>query len=82
MDKFMRNEVDYMKILYVSPDVSIYELDSLYLGENPNGMVLSKECVEKSLNSFADKPLYGVIDNQLNPLDGSNNDFMEHFREE
>lgn len=82
MDKFMRNEVDYMKILYDSPDVSIYELDSLYLGENPNGMVLSKECVEKSLNSFADKPLYGVIDNQLNPLDGSNNDFMEHFREE
>ena len=82
MDKFVRHEVDYMKILYDSPDVSIYELDALYTGENPNGLVLSKECIEKSLSSFADKPLYGVIDNQFNPLDGSNNDFMEHFREE
>lgn len=82
MDKFVRCEIDYMKILYDSPDISIYELDALYLGENPNGLVLSKECVEASLNSFADKPLYCVIDNQFNPLDSSNNDFMEHFREE
>ena len=78
----MTHEVDYMKLLYDSPDVSIYELDAIHLGENPNGMVIDEDCAMASLPSFADKPLYCVIDNQFNPLDGKHNDFLEHFREE
>lgn len=81
-EKHIRNDVDYIELLYDSPDISIYELDALYLGLNANDCYISEECIKESLPSFADKPLYGVIDNQINPLDGSNNDFMEHFREE
>lgn len=71
-----------MKILYDDPFVSVYELDAIHLGENPNGMDIDEECVNNSIDSFANKPLYGVIDNQWNPLDGKHNDFLEHFREE
>lgn len=81
-NKYGTTDVDYMKLLYEDNDVSVYELDAIYLGENANGMYISRECAEKSLPSFADKPLYCIIDNKWNPLDGKNNDFMEHFREE
>ena len=82
MEKYVVQPVDYMKLLYDSPDVSIYELDAIHLGVNANEMSIDEECVKNSLASFADKPLYCVIDNQFNPLDSSHNDFMEHFREE
>ena len=81
MDNFT-HEVDYMKLLYEDPYVSVFELDALHTGWNPNECIIDEECVWKSLPSFANKPLYGVIDNKWNPLDGEHNDFMEHFREE
>lgn len=81
MDNFVR-EVDYMKLLYEDPYVSVFELDAIHTGWNPNDCIIDEECVWNSLPSFANKPLYGVIDNKWNPLDGENNDFLEHFREE
>lgn len=78
----MKHEVDYMKLLYDDPNVSVYELDAITLGKNDNGLNISKECAERSLKSFANKPLYCVIDNKWAPLDSEHNDFMEHFREE
>lgn len=75
-------EVNYMELLYENDNISIYELDAIHLGVNRNNMSIDEECVHKSLPSFADAPLYAVIDNQFNPLDGEHNDFLEHFREE
>lgn len=82
MAEIYKNDVDYMKLLFENENISVYELDAIHLGENPNGMNIDKECAEISLPSFADQPLYCVIDNQWNPLDGEHNDFLEHFREE
>lgn len=82
LENIMKHEVDYMKLLYDDPNVSVYELDAITLGKNDNQLNITKECAEKSLPSFANKPLYGIIDNKWNVLDGENNDFMEHFREE
>ena len=82
VNEHYKYDVDYMRMLYDDDAVSVYELDAIHLGENPSGMVIDKECALNSLDSFADKPLYGVIDNQYDPLDSDNNDFMEHFREE
>ncbi len=81
MEQRVVQPVDYMKLLYDSPDVSIYELDAIHLDVNSNQMSIDEDCVNASLASFADKPLYCVIDNTFNPLDGKHNDFMEHFRE-
>lgn len=81
MDNFT-HEVDYMKLLYEDPYVSVFELDALHTGWNPNECVIDEDCVWNSLPSFANKPLYGVIDNKWDPLDGEHNDFLEHFREE
>lgn len=82
LNKIYNSEVDYMKLLFENNFISIYELDAIHLGENPNGMNIDKECAIKSLPSFADQPLYCVIDNKFDPLDSKNNDFMEHFRED
>ena len=35
MDNFT-HEVDYMKLLYEDPYVSVFELDALHTGWNPN----------------------------------------------
>lgn len=82
LSEIMKHDVDYMKLLYDDPNVSVYELDAITLGENDNGLNISRECAERSLKSFANKPLYCVIDNRWAPLDSEHNDFMEHFREE
>lgn len=83
MDKQVLNyEIDYMELLYENNNISIYNLDAIHLGLNKSNMYISEECVKRSLASFADMPVYGIIDNQYNVLDGVNNDFLEHFREE
>lgn len=80
--KIGRFDTDYVQLLYENDNISIYELDAIHLGTNRASMNIDEACVEASLPSFADAPLYCVIDNQFNPLDGEHNDFMEHFREE
>ena len=77
-----RIDIDYMELLYENRNISIYQLDAIHLGKNKNNMSISKECAEKSLPSFADSPLYCIIDNQYDQLNWQNNDFLEHFREE
>ena len=75
-------DVDFMQLLYENDNISIYQLDAIHLGVNRNGMSIDRECVTESLPSFADMPLYCVIDNEYDPLNGARNDFLEHFREE
>lgn len=75
-------DVDFLELLYENDNISIYQLDAIHLGVNRANMSIDEECVKRSINSFADMPLYCVIDNQFNPLDGEHNDFLEHFREE
>lgn len=75
-------EVDYMKLLYENRNISVYDLDAIHLGWNSNNVIIDEESVKNSIASFADVPIYGIIDNQYNPLDGAHNDFLEHFREE
>jgi hypothetical protein len=76
------SNVDYMSLLYDDKYVSVYELDAVCLGYNSNNCLIDEDCVKNSLASFANKPLYCIIDNRYNQLDSAHNDFLEHFREE
>lgn len=77
-----RQDVDYIELLYENENISIYQLDAVHLGLNRSNMSIDEDCIRVSLPSFADAPLYCVIDNQYNQLDSKRNDFLEHFREE
>ncbi len=55
---------------------SIAEVDFLHIGLNRNRCNISKECVEKSLQSFYNKPLLCILDNSILP--SLSTDFKEH----
>lgn len=69
---------DNFKLLENDGYCSIAEIDFLHLGVNRNRCSISKECVEKSLNSFYNKPLLAILNNDFIP--SMSTDFVEHAR--
>lgn len=57
---------------------SIAEVDFLHLGVNRNRCNITRDCVEKSLQSFYDKPLLCILDCPQAPE--LSTDFREHAR--
>lgn len=83
MDKqIVKSEIDFTRLLYENNNISIYEIDAIVIGNNRHNMSIDRECIKKSISSFANMPLYCIINNKYNPLDSKYNDFLEHFREE
>jgi len=80
--KILQHEVDFTRVLYENNNISIYEVDAILLGLNRHNMSIDEECIKESVSSFANMPMYCVIDNKYNQLDSKYNDFLEHFREE
>ena len=72
--------VDNFRLLEEDKDCSIAEIDFLHLGVNRNNCNIEKECVEKSLQSFYNKPLLCILDNSYFP--SLSTDFVEHARTE
>lgn len=72
--------LDYLKILEEDEDCSIVQLDLLHLGTNRNKCNISKECVEKSLPTFFNKPIIYRLNNQYFPEQST--DVVEHARNE
>lgn len=71
---------DNFKLLENDGYCSIAEIDFLHLGTNRNNCNISQECVEKSLNSFYNKPLLAILNNDFIP--SMSTDFVEHARKE
>ena len=69
-------DVDNFRLLENDGYCSIAEIDFLHLGLNRNRCNISKECVDKSLQSFYNKPLLCILDNSIIPSLSS--DFKEH----
>ena len=67
---------DNFRLLENDGYCSIAEVDFLHIGLNRNKCDISKECVEKSLQSFYNKPLLCILDNSIIPSLSS--DFKEH----
>lgn len=67
---------DNFRLLENDGYCSIAEIDFLHIGTNRNKCNISKECVEKSLQSFYNKPLLCILDNSIIPSLSS--DFKEH----
>lgn len=72
--------VNNFRLLEEDKDCSIAEVDFLHLGVNRNSCNIDKECVEKSLQSFYNKPLLCILDNSFIP--SLSTDFVEHARTE
>jgi hypothetical protein len=72
--------LDSLKILEEDEDCSIVQLDLLHLGTNRNKCNISKECVEKSLPTFFNKPIIYRLNNQYFPEQST--DVVEHARNE
>ena len=73
-------DVDNFRLLENDGYCSIAEIDFLHLGLNRNRCNISKECVDKSLQSFYNKPLLCILDNSFMP--SLSTDFKEHARSE
>lgn len=69
-------EPDNFKLLENDGYCSIAEIDFLHVGVNRNKCNITKECVEKSLQSFYNKPLLCILDNSIIP--SLSKDFKEH----
>ena len=67
---------DNFRLLENDGYCSIAEIDFLHVGVNRNKCNISKECVEKSLQSFYNKPLLCILDNSIIP--SLSTDFKEH----
>ncbi len=67
---------DNFRLLENDGYCSIAEIDFLHIGLNRNKCDISKECVEKSLQSFYNKPLLCILDNSIIP--SLSTDFKEH----
>lgn len=67
---------DNFRLLENDGYCSIAEIDFLHIGLNRNKCDISKECVEKSLQSFYNKPLLCILDNSIIP--SLSVDFKEH----
>ena len=52
---------DNFRLLENDGYCSIAEIDFLHVGTNRNKCNISKECVEKSLQSFYNKPYYFLL---------------------
>ncbi len=73
-------EEDNFRLLENDGYCSIAEVDFLHLGLNRNKCNITRECVEKSLPTFYNKPLLCILDNSFMPTLSS--DFKEHARSE
>lgn len=71
-------DIDCMQTLIEDDDMTIVSLDLLHLGTNRNRTNISKECVEKSLLSFFNKPIIYRLNNNYNAP--SSTDVTEHAR--
>ena len=71
---------DNFKLLENDGYCSIAEVDFLHIGTNRNNCNISKECVEKSLNSFYNKPLLAILNNDFATT--LSTDFKEHAKTE
>ena len=67
---------DNFRLLENDGYCSIAEIDFLHVGLNRNKCDISKECVEKSLQSCYNKPVLCILDNSIIPSLSSN--FKEH----
>lgn len=67
---------DNFRLLENDGYCSIAEIDFLHLGVNRNKCNITKECVDKSLQSFYNKPLLCILDNSILP--SLSVDFKEH----
>ena len=72
--------LDYIKILQQDDDCLLVQLDLLHLGINRNKCDISKECVEKSLPSFFNKPIIYRLNNDFYIEEST--DVVEHARNE
>lgn len=71
---------DNFRLLENDGYCSIAEVDFLHLGVNRNRCNITKECVQKSLQSFYNKPLLCILDNSFDT--SLSVDFKEHARSE
>lgn len=71
---------DNFRLLENDDYCSIAEVDFLHLGVNRNRCNITRECVEKSLQSFYNKPMLCILDNSFS-VDLAT-DFTEHARSE
>ena len=71
---------DNFRLLENDGYCSIAEVDFLHLGVNRNRCNITKECVQKSLQSFYNKPLLCILDNSFDA--SLSVDFKEHARSE
>lgn len=69
---------DNFRLLENDGYCSIAEVDFLHLGVNRNRCNITKECVQKSLQSFYNKPLLCILDNSFDT--SLSVDFKEHAR--
>lgn len=69
---------DNFRLLENDGYCSIAEVDFLHLGTNRNKCNITKECVQKSLQSFYNKPLLCILDNSFDT--SLSVDFKEHAR--
>ena len=72
--------LDYIKILQNDDDVSIVQLDLLHLGINRNKCDISKECINKSISTFFNKPIIYRLNNAF--FTEESTDVVEHARTE
>lgn len=70
--------LDYFQILEQDDDCMLVNLDLLHLGKNRNMCDISKECVEKSLPTFFNKPIIYRLNSKYYPQ--SSTDVVEHAR--
>ncbi len=70
--------LDYFQILEQDNDCMLVDLDLLHLGKNRNMCDISKECVEKSLPTFFNKPIVYRLNSKYYPQ--SSTDVEEHAR--
>lgn len=71
---------DNFRLLENDDYCSIAEVDFLHLGVNRNRCNITRECVEKSLQSFYNKPMLCILDNSFSTALAT--DFTEHARSE
>lgn len=67
---------DNFRLLENDGHCSIAEIDFLHLGLNRNKCNITEECINKSLQSFYNKPLLCILDNSILP--SLSTDFKEH----
>lgn len=72
-------EFDSLRTLREDDDLALAEIDLLHLGVNRNSCDISRECVERSKDSFYNKPIIYRYNSKLS--DKLATDFVEHSRD-